>query len=46
MRNRHSLESQMIRNMLVDVNNESIDSNNDEKDNINSYAVRYSFQLI
>ena len=38
--------SQMIRSMLVDVNNESIDSNNEEKDNINLYAVRYSFQLI
>ena len=31
--------SQMIRSMSVDVNNE-------EKDNINSYAVRYSFWLI
>ena len=38
--------SQMIRSMLVDVNNESIDSNNEEKNNINSYAVRYSFRLI
>ena len=38
--------SQLIRIMFVDVNNESIDSNNEEKDNINSYAVRYSFRLI